>query len=67
MTNRPSLLFASEKSAATLLDMQPAEFLSLVEQGALPGPEDVGGLPRWRVATLDAINSGQIMEQEFEV
>jgi len=47
--------------------MKPAEFLSLVERGALPGPEDIGGCPRWRVATLEAINSGATMEQDFEV
>ncbi len=64
---RPALLFASDKSAAQLLDMKPAEFLSLVERGALPGPEDIGGRPRWRVATLEAINSGATLDQDFEV
>lgn len=66
MTARPALLFASDKSAAQLLDMKRAEFLSLVERGAIQGPEYIGGVARWRVSTLEAINSGAAMDEEFE-
>ena len=65
MTNR--LILASEKNAAKLLDMRPAEFRELVEAGALPrGHEIAPGYVRWRVAELDAIVTGQAMAEAFQ-
>lgn len=48
-------LFASERTAALLLDMKAAEFRRLVEHGALPGP---CRLDRWDVQELEAIMRG---------
>ena len=47
--------FASERTAAALLDMTPAELRRLVDSGALPGPVY---LDRWDVAALAAIMRG---------
>jgi hypothetical protein len=55
-------LFASERSAARLLDMKPAEFARLVESGLLPKPRDIGGLRRWDVRELTLIASGEAVE-----
>ena len=49
-------LFASERTAAALLDMKPAEFRSLVDGGALPKPNRLG---RWEVEELAAIVRGK--------
>ncbi|MCF7700517.1 hypothetical protein [Loktanella sp. M215] len=48
-------LFASERTAALLLDMKPIEFRRLVDDGALPGP---CRLNRWDVQELEAIMRG---------
>ncbi|WP_297775585.1 hypothetical protein [uncultured Roseovarius sp.] len=65
--SRPAPILASEKTAAALLDMKPAEFRSLVERGALPRPQDIQGFSRWRVADLEAIWTGNAMDsEEFE-
>ncbi len=61
---RPAPIFASEKTAAALLDMKPAEFRSLVERGALPRAQDFHGFPRWHVAQLEAIFTGSAMDDE---
>lgn len=55
-------LFASETSAARLLDMSPAMFRSLVEGGHLPRPRDIAGLKRWDVAELRRVISGEAAE-----
>ena len=39
------ILYASEQSAARLLDMRPAEFRALVDAGALPPPPRKGPRP----------------------
>ena len=63
----PPPLFASEATAARLLDMQRAQFRSLVEAGALPkGQEIAPGVIRWRVADLDAILTGKAMSEDFQ-
>lgn len=49
-------LFASETTAAALLDMKPREFRDLVQAGALPGPTR---LDRWDVAQLQDIMRGK--------
>jgi len=65
--SRPTPIYASERTAAALLDMTPTEFRSLVERGALPSPFDLHGFSRWRVADLEAIHSGEAMDtDEFE-
>jgi hypothetical protein len=48
-------IFASETSAAHLLDMKPAQFRELVAQGSLPTPN---AFNRWDVASLVAIMRG---------
>jgi hypothetical protein len=53
------LLFASERSAAAMLDMRPAEFRALVAAGSLPAPIRIGEHERWSVEDLDAIVRGQ--------
>lgn len=53
------LLFASERSAAKLLDMRPAEFRALVDAGSLPAPIQIGEHERWSVEDLDAIVRGR--------
>lgn len=54
----PGILYASERSAAKLLDMTPAQFRDLVDRGALPAPAKIGEHERWSVADLDAIVRG---------
>lgn len=64
------MLYASERSAARLLDMKPAEFRSLVDVGALPRPTKLAGnVERWRVADLDAIMRGALPKptDEFDL
>jgi predicted DNA-binding transcriptional regulator AlpA len=54
-------LFASERRAAQLLDMSPAQFRDLVEAGALPPPCAIAGtVRRWDVEELQAIMRGAI-------
>jgi len=64
--SRPAPLFANDRNAAALLDMKPAEFRALVDKGVLPGPKNIAGYERWRVADLDAIASGCALDEEFE-
>ncbi len=54
--------FASEKSAARLLDMKTSEFVRLVADGHLPKPRDIGGHKRWDMLELRQIISGQLSE-----
>ena len=48
-------MFASERTAAAILDMPSTEFRRLVAAGALPGPIALG---RWDVEQLAAIVRG---------
>lgn len=60
-------LFASERTAARLLDMKPREFLALVSAGALPRPVKIGGkFERWSVKELEAIKTGAAMDDAFQ-
>ncbi len=61
-----SLIFANERRAAKLLDMKLAEYRALVDMGILPPPIDLAGHKRWRVSDLEAIASGQVLDEEFE-
>lgn len=47
------------------MDMTPAEFRGLVEAGALPAPINLHGFVRWRVADLEAIQTGAAMDEDF--
>lgn len=59
----PSPIFASETTAAKLLDMKPGEFRALVEAGHLPrGREIAPGLVRWSVDEMRRIAAGQAAE-----
>ena len=52
-------LFASERTAARLLDMKPKQFRELVDRGALPPPVKVmAGIERWDVEDLRAVLRG---------
>lgn len=60
-------IFASEASAARLLDMKPAEFRALVEAGHLPrGREIAPGVIRWSADDLRRIASGEAIEGGIE-
>lgn len=63
---RAAPLFASERTAAQMLDMSAAEFRRLVEAGSLPGPV---AHDRWDVAELVAIMRGTKPKpaQEFDL
>lgn len=58
----PTILFAGDKKAAALLDMKPAEFRGLVEDGVLPKPTKIGGFERWDVEQLQSIARGDAAE-----
>ncbi len=64
-----TIICASERTAARLLDMKTTEFRKLVNFGALPLPKRVGGMDRWRVADLEAIVSGNaaMPSEDFEL
>ncbi|SET76110.1 hypothetical protein [Paracoccus homiensis] len=65
---RPDIqpMFASANTAARMLDMKPAEFRSLVESGALPGPVRH---QRWDVEQIRAIMRGEFVRpsEEFDL
>lgn len=64
-TPRLAPLFAGPKKAAALLDMTQAEFLSLVERGALPRPVRIGGkIERWNMRQIEAILTGEAMKDD---
>lgn len=51
-------ILASQRRAAELLDMKPAEFRMLVTEGHLPKPKRIGELERWDVEELRQIGGG---------
>ncbi len=51
-------LFAGDKKAAALLDLKPAEFRGLVDDGVLPKPTNIGGYERWDIEQLQTIARG---------
>lgn len=59
------LLLAKVAKAAAMMSMTQAEFLALVEAGALPRPVSVVGMnePRWRVSDLESVGTGAAMEE----
>lgn len=61
----------TEKTAAAMLDMSRQEFQKLVACSALPAPAKIPGEePRWRVADLERIVSGDAAlpsDQDFEI
>lgn len=67
MGRHTPMIAVTEKTAASMLDMKPAEFRRLVDLGALPSPHRIAGeLKRWRVADLEAIINGSAIDDEFE-
>ncbi|MEY8841292.1 hypothetical protein AB9K41_19865 [Cribrihabitans sp. XS_ASV171] len=62
-------IFASERSAARLLDMKPADFRRLVDCGALPAPVQIGEYERWNVDQLRNTLSGHAArpDEDFEL
>lgn len=68
MTNRLTPMLASDRTAAALLDLKPAEFRKLVEGGHLPrGREIAPGLTRWDTEELRRIASGEAIEGQGEI
>ncbi|AWB48870.1 hypothetical protein HYN69_10485 [Gemmobacter aquarius] len=61
MAKRDEPIFATEKRAAQLLDMAPADLRRLVAAGHLPGPRNIGGLERFDVAELAAVIRGEMI------
>ncbi|MEM1149852.1 MAG: hypothetical protein AAGI03_04745 [Pseudomonadota bacterium] len=59
---RPAPLFANDQNAAALLDMEPAEFRGLVDEGVLPKPTRIGRFERWDVEQLQSIARGDAAE-----
>ena len=53
-----TILFANDRNAAALLDMKPAEFRGLVDEGVLPKPTKIGCFERWDVEQLQTIARG---------
>ena len=62
----PRPIAAGERKAAAMFDMTVGDFLRLVDAGTLPKPRDIGKQQRWCVSDLEAIVSGDAMEQELE-
>lgn len=60
-------LMVGERKAAGLLDMKPAEFLRLVDEGVLPRPYTRGGFDRWDVLELVRIWKGDAIDGMGEV
>ena len=62
-------LYASEKTAAKLLDLRPKQFLELVAHGALPPPIKIGKYSRWDVEQIRAIITGNAArpKERFEI
>jgi hypothetical protein len=57
------LIYASECSAAKLLDMKPAQFRALVQEGHLPKSREIApGVERWDVEDLRRISRGEAVE-----
>lgn len=52
-------IFASELTAARLLDMTRADFRALVDRGHLPPPRRIGNLERFDLAELQAVIRGE--------
>jgi len=64
MPTLPAPLFASDRRAAQLLDMKPAEFRELVKGGHLPKAIERGGFERWDVQELVSIWRGDAAQGE---
>jgi hypothetical protein len=61
MPKTPDLLFASERTAARLVDMKPDEFRALVDRGLLPPPRRIGNVERFDLAELQAVIRGDLI------
>jgi hypothetical protein len=61
MPKTPDLLFASERTAARLVDMKPDEFRALVDRGLLPPPRKIGNVERFDLAELQAVIRGDLI------
>lgn len=54
-------ILVKERTAAQLLDLKPAEFRSLVQDGVLPKPITIGSFERWDTERLRTIVRGEAM------
>ena len=54
-------IFASEASAARLLDMKPGELRALVLAGHLPAARDIGGYQRFDLDELRRVIRGDVL------
>lgn len=55
-------LFATEATAARLLDMKLSEFRGLVQGGHLPPARRIANMQRWDVEELRKIIAGEAVE-----
>jgi hypothetical protein len=62
-----NIIFATDRSAAALLDMKPSEFRGLVDDGVLPKPTKIGCYERWDVEKLQTIARGEAADGIGEV
>lgn len=62
-----SQIAATERTAAKMLDMRPAEFRELVQAGSLPAPCQIGPHKRWIVEDLEAIVRGRAFKPKEDL
>lgn len=55
-------MLVGERRAAGVLDLKPAEFRQLVDDGHLPRPYPCGGFERWDADELIRIWKGEAMD-----
>lgn len=68
MAVRPVPIFATERTAAQLLDMSLEEFRALVKAGHLPPPRTIGdGASRWFVEDLSSIAKGDAIHGDRSI
>lgn len=59
-------IFASESSAARLLDMPPSQFRQLVAAGHLPPPVMIGQAKRFDVEELRRVIRGEALAEALQ-
>lgn len=55
-------ILVNERNAAMLLDLKPAEFRALVDEGVLPASKRLGEFDRWDVEHLKLVACGNAIE-----
>lgn len=63
-------LAVTDREAASMFRLKPAQFAELVKAGALPPPKRIGKYERWDVEDLKAILDGKLARpsaREFDL